>query len=76
MSNLLYFCALPNSVSPVGSEPREVLLRVYGQVHDDGVEAVITQSVIFTLMSERCLGPKLYGVFPGGRIEEYIPVST
>lgn len=73
MSNLLYFCALPNSVAPLGTEPRQVLLRIYGQVHDDGVEAVITQSVIFTLLSERRMGPKLYGVFPGGRLEEYIP---
>lgn len=73
MSNLLYFCALPNSVPPVSNEPRQVLLRIYGQVHDAGVEAVITQSVIFTLLSERRMGPKLYGVFPGGRLEEYIP---
>jgi choline/ethanolamine kinase len=27
------------------------------------------------LLSERKLGPKLHGVFPGGRIEEFIPVS-
>lgn len=37
------------------------------------MEGLITESVIFTLLSERRLGPKLHGVFPGGRIEEYIP---
>ncbi|GAB6021652.1 hypothetical protein CHUAL_004236 [Chamberlinius hualienensis] len=74
LSNFLYFCALPNSTSPLSDEPSQVLLRIYGQMHDnDVVENVITQSVIFTLLSERCLGPKLYGVFPEGRIEEYIP---
>lgn len=36
------------------------------------LEGIITESVIFTLLSERKLGPKLHGVFPGGRIEEYI----
>ena len=33
------------------------------------------ENVIFTILSERKLGPKLLGVFAGGRIEEYIPVS-
>lgn len=37
------------------------------------LEGLITESVIFTLLSERRLGPKLHGIFPGGRIEEYIP---
>lgn len=53
--------------------PKEVLLRVYGQIHGErALESLITESVIFTLLSERGLGPKLHGVFPGGRIEEYI----
>ena len=34
------------------------------------------ENVIFTILSERKLGPKLLGVFAGGRIEEYIPVSN
>jgi choline/ethanolamine kinase len=34
----------------------------------------VNESVIFTLLSERKLGPKLMGVFNGGRLEEYIPV--
>lgn len=55
-------------------EPRQVLLRLYGQVHGErALESLITESVIFTLLSERRLGPKLHGIFPGGRIEEYIP---
>lgn len=47
------------------------------QVHgEDGLESVLAESVIFALLSERRLGPRLYGVFPGGRLEQYIPVST
>lgn len=54
-------------------EPNEVLIRVYGQTHGErALEALITDSVIFTLLSERGLGPKLHGIFPGGRIEQYI----
>lgn len=43
------------------------------------LEALITESVIFTLLSERGLGPRLHGIFPGGRIEQYIdakPLKT
>lgn len=57
-------------------EPKEVLLRIYGQAHGEhALEAMLTESVVFALLSERRLGPKLHGIFPGGRIEQYIPVS-
>ncbi|XP_046383103.1 choline/ethanolamine kinase-like isoform X2 [Ischnura elegans] len=39
------------------------------------LEGILTESVIFTLLSERRLGPRLHGVFPGGRLEEYIPAQ-
>ncbi|XP_023160509.1 choline/ethanolamine kinase isoform X2 [Drosophila hydei] len=58
-------------------EPREVLLRIYGQTHGDhALETMITESVVFALLSERNFGPKLHGIFPGGRIEQYIPART
>ncbi|XP_075050414.1 choline kinase alpha-like [Mixophyes fleayi] len=28
---------------------------------------------MFAILAERSLGPQLYGVFPRGRLEEYIP---
>ncbi|KAG9511048.1 Choline/ethanolamine kinase [Fragariocoptes setiger] len=71
LSNILYCCGLPQSLQQkfVGStEPHHVLLRLYGQSHSD----VLTELVIFTLLSERNLGPKLYGIFPEGRLEEYL----
>ena len=37
--------------------------------------AHITDNVIFTLLSERRLGPRLHGIFAGGRLEEYIEVN-
>lgn len=69
LSNWLFIVSLQKEAV----SPKHVLVRLYGQTHcEDALESVITESVIFTLLSERKLGPKLYGVFPGGRIEEYI----
>lgn len=54
-----------------------MLLRIYGRTHgEQALETVLTDTVVFTLLSERKLGPKLHGIFPGGRIEQYIPVSN
>lgn len=76
LSNLLYYCALPTDKKTLNNEPSRVLLRIYGQVNGErALETLITESVIFTLLSESQKGPRLFGVFPGGRLEEYIPVS-
>ena len=86
LSNQLYYCALPENLKARGREPTEVLLRMFGK-HLSGpasdseesaeyfVAALVLENVIFTLLSERDLGPKLYGVFAGGRLEEFIQVS-
>ena len=79
----MFYCSLPSQVKPKGREPSEVLLRIFGKAlkeHDTAsaesyLTGLVIESVIFTLLSERKLGPKLMGVFPGGRLEEYIPVS-
>lgn len=76
LSNLLYYCALPPDKKPFQNEPSRALLRIYGQVNGErAFETVITECIIFTLLSESQRGPRLFGVFPGGRLEEYIPVS-
>lgn len=54
-------------------------MRIYGQLKTDQDSAQekenkVTESLIFMLLSERNLGPKLHGIFPGGRLEEFIPV--
>ncbi|XP_053924100.1 choline kinase alpha [Cuculus canorus] len=38
-----------------------------------GAEAMVLESVMFAILAERALGPKLYGIFPQGRLEEFIP---
>ncbi|XP_054029759.1 choline/ethanolamine kinase [Dryobates pubescens] len=72
LSNLLFKCALPEHVLSVGDEPRQVLLRVYGAILQ-GVDSLVLESVTFAILAERALGPRLYGVFPQGRLEQFIP---
>ncbi|KAM4677996.1 choline/ethanolamine kinase-like [Discoglossus pictus] len=72
LSNLLYKCSLIDSVPSHSSEPRQVLLRLYGAILQ-GVDSLVLESVMFAVLAERSLGPRLYGVFPQGRLEEYIP---
>ncbi|XP_053750626.1 choline/ethanolamine kinase isoform X2 [Panthera pardus] len=72
LSNLLFRCSLPDHLPSVGKEPREVLLRLYGAILQ-GVDSLVLESVMFAILAERSLGPQLYGVFPEGRLEQYIP---
>ncbi|KAL6724443.1 hypothetical protein Aduo_019334 [Ancylostoma duodenale] len=71
MSNMLFLCRLSEAHRPIRNEPDKVLLRVY--FNPETESHLVAESVIFTLLSERHLGPKLYGIFSGGRLEEYIP---
>ncbi|XP_070686827.1 choline kinase alpha isoform X2 [Pempheris klunzingeri] len=72
LSNKLFLCSLPDSVDTFGDEPRSVLLRLYGAILQ-GAEAMVLESVMFAILAERELGPKLYGIFPQGRLEQYVP---
>ncbi|XP_066448328.1 choline/ethanolamine kinase isoform X2 [Eleutherodactylus coqui] len=72
LSNLLYKCSLTDAVQTQSTEPRQVLLRIYGAILQ-GVDSLVLESVMFAILAERSLGPRLYGVFPQGRLEEYIP---
>ncbi|XP_046889485.1 choline/ethanolamine kinase [Hypomesus transpacificus] len=72
LSNLLYMCSLPDNVNPMGDEPPRVLLRIYGAILQ-GVDSLVLESVMFAILAERTLGPQLYGIFPEGRLEQYLP---
>ncbi|VDL62461.1 unnamed protein product [Nippostrongylus brasiliensis] len=70
MSNLLFLVELAPEVECLGNEVRQALLRIQCQ---SDLDQLLSESVVFTLLSERSLGPKLLGVFPGGRFEQFIP---
>uniref|UniRef100_A0A8D0UD50 Ethanolamine kinase n=1 Tax=Sus scrofa TaxID=9823 RepID=A0A8D0UD50_PIG len=73
LSNMLFQCSLPDTLATVGDEPRKVLLRLYGAILKMGAEAMVLESVMFAILAERSLGPKLFGIFPQGRLEQFIP---
>ena len=62
------------NVSIPGREPEAVLLRLFGDLSSGPAHQyrVITETVVFTMLAERGLGPGLCAVFPGGRLEEFI----
>nr|CAH8846693.1 unnamed protein product [Trichobilharzia regenti] len=79
LSNYLYIGFLKDDVNSAKNEPRKVLIRVYGEVLRSCTDSIVSDSVNFAILSEKRIGPKLHGVFPGGRIEEYIesrPLTT
>ncbi|XP_016143360.1 choline kinase alpha-like [Sinocyclocheilus grahami] len=41
--------------------------------HFQGADAMVLESVMFAILAERELGPKLYGIFPQGRLEQFVP---
>ena len=81
--NRLFICENKMLVSNASkSEPSKVLLRLMGgkildnKYAKDNILAThgeVVESLHYVLMSQANLGPKIYGVFSGGRIEEFIP---
>uniref|UniRef100_A0A1I7V394 Choline/ethanolamine kinase n=1 Tax=Caenorhabditis tropicalis TaxID=1561998 RepID=A0A1I7V394_9PELO len=46
------------------------------RIHRQPPSQVFRDTVNFAIFSERGLGPKLYGFFEGGRMEEFLPSKT
>ncbi|CAF0767726.1 unnamed protein product [Adineta ricciae] len=76
LSNYLYCCSLPDDVESQGSEPRKVLLRIYGEVHQKHRGTLLIDSVVCTLLSDRKIGPHVHGIFPEGRLEEFVDAEA
>ncbi|GBO19027.1 Choline/ethanolamine kinase [Araneus ventricosus] len=76
LNNAKYRCGLPETaIVKKPKTPRQVLLRIYGPLQED-LNDIVREVATFLLLAERKLGPKLYGVFPNGRLEEFIPSRT
>jgi len=75
LSNLVFYVGLPKGCDTLGREPPFILLRLFGELGSGPVQQyrLITETVVYTMLAERNLGPRLFGVFPGGRLEEFIP---
>lgn len=76
LSNYLYRCEIPAKYfNPIGNEPDKIFLRLYGENHHKNSSVILKDVVVNAIMSDYSLGPKLYGIFPAGRLEQLIPVE-
>lgn len=55
----------------INGEPSRVLIRFYGQ--NNNVHELENQVKVFKIITRKELGPKLFGEFEGGRLEEFLP---
>ncbi|KAF0986498.1 hypothetical protein HZS_6257 [Henneguya salminicola] len=70
LTNYIYLCELNKTIPIEKHEHRRVILRLYGEI--SGSHEKFYEILIFNILSERKLGPKLLGAFKNGRIEQYI----
>ncbi|XP_076899094.1 putative choline kinase 3 [Bidens hawaiensis] len=73
MTNVVYRVTWPKNATD--AEERAVLVRIYGEGSDiffDRAKEIQT----FELISTHGHGPRLFGLFPEGRVEEFIHAKT
>jgi len=66
----MYICEISRQLE---DEPGKILLRIYGDIR--GGDSLFNDIIQATLIGQQKLGPKIYGVFKHGRLEEYINVK-
>ncbi|KAM3716617.1 Choline kinase [Dirofilaria immitis] len=69
-NNKIFMVKLPYGMKAKSNEPEKAILRIYENLSE---EYELPEGVITAVLAERHLGPHLLGIFPGGRLEEYIP---
>ena len=73
----MFVCSLPDDTKE--NNPKsisKVLLRLYGAFYSDMSESTVRmmeECIICGLLAEKNMGPDLYGIFPEGRLEQFIP---
>jgi len=79
-TNQLYYCGISKPLQPIGNEPREVAIMLYGGKHfvytGSEENERLTDVVVALLVSKYKLGPKIYGLFEGGQIQQHYKVLT
>ncbi|RNA14177.1 choline kinase alpha isoform X2 [Brachionus plicatilis] len=77
LSNYLYKCEVKiEKFNQVNNEPCKILLRLYGENHHKHSSILLKDIIVSAIMSDHHLGPKLYGIFPNGRLEEFINAAS
>ncbi|XP_028410525.1 choline kinase alpha-like [Dendronephthya gigantea] len=77
LTNHLFVCSLPNDTREKNPKSiSKVLLRLYGAFYSDMSDSTVRmmeECMICVLLAEKKMGPDLYGIFPEGRLEQFIP---
>lgn len=71
--NVLLLCELPESLRDDQSKPDQVIARQITGNNPFCSIGEAGEALFFKALGEANLGPKLYGISPGWRLEEYIP---
>ncbi|KAH7883837.1 kinase-like protein [Phlebopus sp. FC_14] len=71
LTNAVYFVSCPSSTSVP-----TVLLRIYGSSSDSLISRPRELHTLHVLSSQYHIGPRIYGTFSNGRIEEYFDSVT
>ncbi|XP_046861693.1 choline/ethanolamine kinase-like isoform X2 [Xenia sp. Carnegie-2017] len=77
LTNHLFLCSLPHEYA--NSNPdgvNKALLRLYGAFYadlSDNNVRMMEECIICGLLAEKKMAPELYGIFPEGRLEQFIP---
>jgi choline/ethanolamine kinase len=73
----LYACSIDEtSFKQIDREPNNILLRLYGENNNKNSSVLLKDVVVSAMMSDNQLGPKLYGIFPSGRLEQLIDATS
>ncbi|KAG8930147.1 hypothetical protein FRC01_003200 [Tulasnella sp. 417] len=67
LTNTVFFISAPG----VGSPPCKVLLRIYGPSTSDVIQRASEVFALYKLSSVYQIGPRIFGTFGNGRVEEY-----
>ncbi|KAI6662011.1 Choline/ethanolamine kinase-like [Oopsacas minuta] len=75
-TNKLYILKLKHTPSTSATTPDTVILRLFSDIWSQ--EEIITQNIVYAILSERGLAPKLYGVLSHsqGRLEHFYQCRT
>ncbi|XP_029654940.1 choline/ethanolamine kinase-like [Octopus sinensis] len=72
-SNIIFTVTLNSQ--PNDNSPKTVLVRIYGRFLSASFRNQLKDAVVFAILSERSLGPKLYGIFECGRSQGLSPLD-
>ena len=77
MTNMTYYCKIPENLRDCGTEPKEVVIRLFAKYDYKTLEFTdntLEENIKYVLLSEIGFGPKVYGVDQIGVIQKYYKV--